>query len=70
MRNKSFLCGVLIVAAAMVRPGAQEDLGRVTLSGLPGVRVYVEDVNIEAQRDGVTTVGIQTQVELTGRHAG
>lgn len=69
MRNKSLLCGVLIIVA-IVRPAAQEDLGRGTLHGLPGVRVYVEDVSIEAQRDGVTKDGIRTQAELLLRQAG
>lgn len=48
----------------------QQDLGRDTLAGLPGIHVFVEEVNPDAQRDGVTTAGIQTQVELLLRQAG
>lgn len=69
MATKRFLVVVMLTFAGTALPAAQE-VGRETLAGLPGVHVVVEEVNPDAQRDGVTTSGIQTQAELLLRQAG
>ena len=61
---------VLLVLGASAPAEAQRDVGRSTLIGLPGVHVYVEEVNPEAERDGLSKSGIQTQTELLLRQAG
>lgn len=59
-----------LLLAATVAPLAAQGTVRNTLTGLPGVRLVVEDIPLDAERDGMTTNGIRTQVELLLGRAG
>ena len=67
--SRSLVLGALALVSAATSGQEAQDVGRSTLSGLTGVRVYVEAVNPEAERDGVTTAALQTQVEVMLRQA-
>ena len=67
--SRSFVLGALALLVAAPSATEAHDVGRLTLSGLTGVRVYVEAVNPEAERDGITTAALQTQGELMLRQA-
>jgi hypothetical protein len=49
---------------------ADEAVSRATLGGLKGVYVAVEDLDPEIERDGLTKIQIQTDVELKLLQAG
>lgn len=59
------LTGVIsaLLLTATAAPSAAQTAVRSTLTGLTGVRLAVEDIPLDAERDGMTTAGIQVQVE-------
>ena len=68
---------VLVVSAllyaAVVSPltgQGDDEYSRKTLAGLTGIYVLVEHLSDEAQRDGLDTTQIRTDVELKLRQAG
>ena len=64
------LAACLIGFGMTVRPAAAQDEPEMTLKGLPGVRVSVEDVTADAKRNGLTKDLIQTTVEIQLRLGG
>jgi hypothetical protein len=57
-----FGCGSLLAS--------DEELDRQTLTGLKGFSVLIESISPEANRDGLTTDQLQTDVELRLRKSG
>src|SRR5262249_38080843 len=63
------MVGLLLLSAG--RAGAQDiEYSRATLRGLEGVRVLVENIDTDAQADGLTQQQLQTAVELQLRKEG
>ena len=60
----------LLGLPALGRCADDGDLARVTLRGLQGVYVLIEDLPPESERAGLTTQQLQTDVEGQLRHAG
>ncbi|HEY7675807.1 MAG TPA: hypothetical protein VIG69_01955 [Candidatus Methylomirabilis sp.] len=71
-RLTGLTAGVLAWLGALVSPAPTLDTPneRVTLAGLTGVHVVVEEVLPEAERDGLTRAALQTEVEQRVRRAG
>ena len=70
---KTVLAVLALLSATVVSPLAGQgdyELSRATLAGLTGVYVLVENILDEAQRDGLDTTQIRTDVELKLRQAG
>lgn len=62
---------VFVLMTAQVAPvEAASLLERATLAGLAGIHVRVQDLDLDAERQGLTKAALQTQVELTLRRAG
>jgi hypothetical protein len=61
------LSGILSLPISASGAGEFE---RATLKGLPGVRVFVEDIQPDAKADGLRREDIQTEVELVLRSSG
>jgi hypothetical protein len=61
---------VLISLSISVNAGAQGSRHKETLKGLQGIRVVVEMLNPELERDGLAARQIQVDVELRLRKAG
>jgi hypothetical protein len=59
----------LLLAITPLAAG-DSDEERQTLVGLKGVRVVVENINPNAEKDGLSLVLLQTDVELKLRQAG
>ena len=57
------------VVSSLVGQG-DDEITRKTLAGLTGIYVSVEHISDEAQRDGLDTTQIRTDVELKLRQAG
>jgi len=70
---KNLLAALVLLPATVISPllgqGDDEDT-RKTLVGLNGVYVWVGSIQDEAQRDGLDTMQIRTDVELKLRQAG
>jgi hypothetical protein len=70
---KKLLVTLALLFLAVVSPlvgQADDETSRATLVGLPGVYVLVETVADEAQRDGLDTLQVRTDVEVKLRQAG
>ena len=70
---KTVLVALVLLSAAVVSPltgQGDNEYSRKTLAGLTGVYVSVEHISDEAQRDGLDTTQIRTDVELKLRQAG
>jgi len=59
---------VILVAAAPIR--ADDERQRQTLAGLRGVSIVVEDVNPDAEKDGLTAAALHADIEGKLRQAG
>lgn len=70
MTRLSRLAMVLLVAAGAATGQSDSEATRRSLKGLEGVRVLVESLSAEAERDGLNETTIQTDVELKLRQAG
>ncbi len=73
MRSTTTLAVLALLSATLVSPlvGQEDDeSARKTLAGLTRIYVVVEHIPDEAQRDGLDTTQIQTDVELKLRQAG
>ena len=70
--GRSWLMAVLALAVGLVAPAVAQDFEgeRATLAGLTGVRVVVEGMNLDAEKDGLAESTLQTDVELKLRQAG
>jgi hypothetical protein len=68
----SVLAAVMIAGPSMAGDVTKQwhERERRNLEGLPGVWVLVENIAREAERDGLTTTQLQTDVELRLRKAG
>ena len=66
------LTGFVVALACLVPSHAAADhLSRTqTLKGLRGVTVFVEGLTPEAEREGLTKLALQTDIELKLRQAG
>ena len=63
--------GIVGLLLSSGRAGAQDiEYSRATLRGLAGVRVLVENIDQDAQADGLTQQQLQTAVELQLRKEG
>ncbi len=60
--------GVLLVVAEPVR--AEDERQRQTLAGLRGVSIVVEDVNPDAEKDGLTAETLHADMQQKLRQAG
>ncbi len=73
-KSRSGVVVVTVLALVMMAPVslilADSELERATLVGLKGVEVVVEEVDPEAERDGLVKSTLQTEVELKLRQAG
>jgi hypothetical protein len=67
---KRTLLVVLISLSISVSAAAQGSRRKQTLQGLHGLRVVVETLNPELERDGLATSQIQVDIELRLRKAG
>jgi|SRR2546422_778763 len=70
---KTVLAVLALLSATLVSPlvgQGNDEFARNTLAGLRGVWVAVEKISEEAQRDGLDTTQIRTDVELKLRQAG
>lgn len=63
------LAVLVSLGVAAAARGATE-VEKQSLAGLSGVRVMVEQIDLDAERDGLTRTGLQTDVELWLRQAG
>ena len=63
-----FLCCVWPIVGLAQHP--KDPLAQETLRGLPGVRLIVEKVDAEVERDGLTTDLVRTTAETRLRAAG
>ncbi len=73
MRSTTTLAVLALLSATLVSPlvGQEDDeSARKTLAGLTRIYVVVEHIPDEAQRDGLDTTQIRTDVELKLRQAG
>ena len=70
MRCALSLITVLLVAATAATSQGDDKYSRESLRGLKGVEVVVENLNPDAERDGLYKTSIQTDVELRLRQAG
>ena len=69
--NGTMALGLALPLILVARAGALDTPNeRVSLDGLTGVHVVVEDVGAEAERQGLTRVGIQAEVEQRLRKGG
>jgi len=66
----AFALSAVFVAMAISCFGQDEEYTRLTLKGLKGVRVVVEDLSTGAEAGGLTRSLVQTDVELRLRDAG
>ncbi len=66
------IAGVLLPLSALVWPGWALDTPneRVTLAGLTGVHVVVNDLSEEAERQGLTRASLQGELENRLKRAG
>ena len=62
--------GAALFAVAGPAPALDTPNERVTLSGLTGVHVVVDDVSAEAERGGITQASLKGEVEQRLRRAG
>ncbi|MDP2997766.1 MAG: hypothetical protein Q8N47_09775 [Bryobacterales bacterium] len=69
MRRALSLMAVLLVAAGSAK-ALDNEMTRQSLRGLKGVEVMVENLDPEAEADGLSKTMIQTDVELKLRQAG
>ena len=60
--------GVLLVVAEPVR--ADDERQRQTLAGLRGISIVVEDVNPDAEKDGLTAATLHADMQQKLRQAG
>jgi hypothetical protein len=70
---KTVLAALSLLSAAAVSPlvgQGDDEASRATLVGLTGVYVFVERIDDEAQRDGLDTLQVRTDVEVKLRQAG
>ena len=70
---KAVLAALALLSASVLSPlvgQGHDEASRATLVGLTGVYVLVENIPDEAQRDGLDTTQIRTDVELKLRQAG
>ena len=70
---KTVLAALTLLSTTVVSPlvgQGDDETSRATLAGLTGVYVLVEQISDEAQRDGLDTTQIRTDVELKLRQAG
>jgi|ERR1041385_4021742 hypothetical protein len=70
---KTVLAALTLLFATGVSPllgQGDDEASRATLVGLPGVYVLVENVDDDAQRDGLDTLQVRTDVEVKLRQAG
>ena len=70
---KTVLAALTLLSAAAVSPlvgQGDNDGTRATLAGLTGVYVLVEHIDDDAQRDGLDTLQVRTDVEVKLRQAG
>lgn len=59
------------VVVALVSPVLADDaLQRATLAGLTGVRIFVGNIDSDAEKAGLNQSTLQTDVEVRLRHAG
>ena len=70
-----YTVGALVVVGIVTVPGIRvwaldDEAARATLKGLPGVVVWVWDIDPEIARSGVTQQQVQTEVERQVRRAG
>ncbi len=63
LRPTSTIMAMLLLALA-AQPTAAQNAVRSTLTGLPGVRLVVDDIPLDAERDGLTTASLRIEVEL------
>src|SRR2546430_11830828 len=69
---KTALAALALLSAAAVSPlvgQGDNDGTRATLAGLTGVYVLVEHIDDDAQRDGLDTLQVRTDVEVKLRQA-
>jgi hypothetical protein len=64
------LTGLLLLGIAVPAWPLDTPEARSTLKGIPSIRVIVEDLDPDAERDGLTKDQLQTDVELRLRRAG
>ena len=69
MRTRVFIAVVVLMSVAL-RIGGQAPSERETLKGLGPIRVVVEELGSDAERDGLTQRMLQTAVELRLRQNG
>jgi hypothetical protein len=69
MKRRVALC-VICLLAAVVSKGADDELARLSLKGLAGIHVVVEDLNQDATDAGLSVGALQTDAELKLRLAG
>ena len=69
MRTRVFIAVVVLMSVAL-RIGGQAASERETLKGLGPIRVVVEELGSDAERDGLTQRMLQTAVELRLRQNG
>jgi hypothetical protein len=68
---KSSMVALTLILATVYHVLAQDtQFNRATLAGLTGLDVIVDDMNPNAERDGLAKSALQTDVELRLRHAG
>ena len=70
MRRGLSLMAVLLITATAAMPQADNKFARMSLRGLIGVEVVVDELTPEAEADGLGTTAIQTDVELKLRQSG
>lgn len=74
MARKVNRCVLLVVGLLLLTSyaakGLDDERARASLRGLRGVFVLVEDILPEAERRGLSTIQVQTDVELRLRMAG
>ena len=69
MRTRVFIAAVVLLSV-VARIGGQAPSERETLEGLGPIRVVVEEMRSDAERDGLTKRMLQTAVELRLRQNG
>jgi len=70
MKRLMVVACVWVVCVISVSPALAKTIGRETLQGMRGVNVLVEGIKEEAEKDGLTTRQLQTDVEVELRKAG
>lgn len=64
------IAGVLVLLGGLPAPALDTPNERVTLSGLTGVHVVVNEMSAEAAREGLTRSSLQAELEDRLRQAG